>query len=405
MPQIYWIIAIIIMSENVVNPDDEVLVTGGTGYIASHCVDQLLKFGYKKVRCSVRDPEGEKSKDLLGAFKEQIDAGAQITLVKGNLKSAEGWDEAVKGCTFVLHTASPVGDFHTAKNKAAQDQLVEDAVNGVKYVLEAAKSSGTVKRVVLTSSLAAIFWDDLKHPPHERHGVHVYTEEDWTDTEGFFFKGDGYTRSKTSAEKFAWECVEGSSVELAVINPVYVLGPALCASAVSPSLFLIDMPMLGKLPRVVDIAFPCVDVRDVGKAHVEAMVRKEAAGKRFLLHNRNMMWPEIIEDLRKDYESKGYKLPKTKLGSCLVSCFACIGGKGGKEFKAMIGVEPKFSNKQATEILGLSPYVDMKQSVRESVESFIKYDRVAEMQGKKVAQYTATGPKPVPKGGQVAPAK
>ncbi|WP_066366594.1 SDR family oxidoreductase [Herbidospora mongoliensis] len=238
-----------------------VLVTGGSGFIAGHCVLQLLDQGYL-VRTTVRSLARE------SAVRAVLTDSGALSFVEADLMSDEGWAEAVSGCDYVLHVASPVhlGDVHD------ENDLIAPAREGTLRVLRAARDAG-VKRVVLTSAFHAVGWG---HPPTD----HTFTEEDWSVLDGPGI--DAYGRSKTLAERAAWDFVaaEGASPELATILPVAVMGPVM-GPEISGANHIIRRLLDGQpLPNMW---IPIVDVRDVANAHILAMTEPEAAGQRFLL--------------------------------------------------------------------------------------------------------------------------
>ncbi|GAB1820068.1 SDR family oxidoreductase [Herbidospora sp. RD11066] len=232
-----------------------VLVTGGSGFIAGHCILRLLDQGYL-VRTTVRSPTRTSSDS------------EDLTFVTADLLSDEGWPEAVSGCDYVLHVASPV---HLGEITDEND-LIAPAVDGTLRVLRAARDAG-VKRVVLTSAFHAVGWG---HPPTD----HTFTEDDWSDLDGPGI--DAYGKSKTLAERVAWDfmATEGGSMELVTLLPVAVMGPML-GSEVSGANRILQRLRDG-LP-VPNMWIPIVDVRDVATAHVLAMTTADAAGERFLL--------------------------------------------------------------------------------------------------------------------------
>ncbi len=189
---------------------ESVLVTGGSGFIGSHCILDLLRAGYR-VRTTVRSPDREATvRELLGA-----ESAGQLSFATADLTSDAGWGEAVSGCDFVLHVASP---FPLGAPKH-EDDLIVPAREGALRVLAAARDA-QVKRVVMTSSFAAIGYGG---PIPDR----PFTEEDWTDPDGEDV--GAYPKSKTLAERAAWDFVaaEGRGLELSVVNPVGVFGPVL----------------------------------------------------------------------------------------------------------------------------------------------------------------------------------
>ncbi|MFN3463723.1 MAG: SDR family oxidoreductase [Terricaulis sp.] len=225
-----------------------VLVTGGTGFVGAHCIVQLLQKGYR-VRTTVRSlaREGE----VRAMVREGgVEAGDSLSFATADLMKDDGWADAVSGCTYVLHVASP---FPPAAPKH-EDELIIPARDGALRVLKAARDAG-VKRVVLTSSFAAIGYG-------QKVGKKPYTEENWTDPNGDDVRA--YVKSKTIAEKAAWDFIanEGGSLELSVVNPVGVFGPVL-GPDYSTSILLVQRLMDGALPGVPRLYFGAVDVRDV----------------------------------------------------------------------------------------------------------------------------------------------
>lgn len=233
-----------------------VLVTGGSGFIAGHCILQLLDQGYD-VRTTVRSLS--RTPDFAG-----------VGFAEADLLGDDGWAEAVRGCDHVLHVASPVAPGRVEN----EDDLIVPAREGTLRVLRAARDAG-VGRVVLTSAFHAVGWG---HP----HDDHVFTERDWTVLDG---PGtDAYGRSKTLAERAAWDFVaaEGGSTELVTILPVAVMGPVLGAQ-ISGANQIVRRMLDGQMPALLDLWFPIVDVRDVASAHVAALTADGAAGQRFLV--------------------------------------------------------------------------------------------------------------------------
>ena len=244
-----------------------VLVTGGSGFIAMHCTLKLLAAGYRvrnTVRSLAREAEVRATLKAAGT-----DAGDRLAFVAADLTADAGWAEAAAGCDFVLHVASPF----PVNVPRHEDELIVPAREGALRLLRAARGAN-VKRVVLTSSFAAIGYG---HPLVTR----PFTEHDWSQPEG---EGvSAYAKSKTLAERAAWDFMarEGGDMELAVVNPVGVFGPVLGADF-STSIEIVKRMMDGALPAVPKITFGVVDVRDVADLHLMAMTNPEAAGERFL---------------------------------------------------------------------------------------------------------------------------
>ena len=241
------------------------LVTGGSGYLATHLVAALLRDG-RRVRTTVRSTAREA--DLRAAVRRGGADDAALEVVAADLMSDDGWAAAVAGCAEVHHVATPF----PVTQPADPDELIVPAREGTLRVLRAAREAGA-RRVVLTSSFAAIGY--TPKPDAD------YTEDDWTDpdTPGLA----PYPRSKTVAERAAWDLMErdAGGTELVVVNPTFILGPTLTAELRS-SMTLLKMMLEGTMEAVPRQRFGIVDVRDVADAHLRAMAVPEAAGRRFL---------------------------------------------------------------------------------------------------------------------------
>lgn len=256
------------MSESSSPARGTVLVTGGSGFIAGHCVLALVDAGYS-VRTTVRSlsREAEVRETLAAAgLRDQ----SRLSFVAADLMDDAGWGAAMEGVDGVLHVASPVMPGHVKD----EDEVIRPAKEGTVRVLRAAHEAG-VRRVVLTSAFHAVAWG---HP----HDEHVFTEEDWTVLHGPGV--DAYGRAKTLAEQAAWEYVrgEGSSLELVTMLPTAVMGPVM-GGKVTGSNNVIRMLLSGSVPMTPRIFLPVVDVHDVAAAHVLALESPEAAGERFIL--------------------------------------------------------------------------------------------------------------------------
>ncbi|MBB6271780.1 dihydroflavonol-4-reductase [Pedobacter cryoconitis] len=262
-----------------------VLVTGGTGFIGLYCILQLLKEGYT-VKTTLRSlTRKDEVNNLLS--KAGINSLEKLSFVEADLTKDHNWDEAVKDCTYVLHVASPF----PASDPVDADELIIPARDGALRVLKAARGAG-VKRVVLTSSFAAIGYSkDIKD--------HVFTELDWTDPE---LSDNAYVKSKSIAEKAAWDFInsEGGDLELTVINPVGVFGPAL-GKDYSTSIGMVKAIIDGHLTETPPFTFGVADVRDVADIHIIAMTSSKAAGERFLATSTGAMsLYDVAELIRKE---------------------------------------------------------------------------------------------------------
>jgi nucleoside-diphosphate-sugar epimerase len=275
------------------------LVTGASGYIAGHCVRELLEHGYR-VRGTVRSLADPRKTEHLERLATQT--GGSLELVEADLSADRGWREAVAGCTYVLHVASP---FPAAVPKDEME-LIRPAVDGTKRVLEACAVAGTVKRVVMTSSVAAVAFGHT-----DGHDT-VRTEADWSKVENC----EAYQKSKTLAERAAWEFVSAlppeRRFELAVVNPGFVLGPLLNADA-GTSCELIRKLMVREMPACPEIGFAPVDVRDVALAHRLAMERPEAAGNRYICAGNHLWVQDMAKILAAEFNPRGYRVPTGRL--------------------------------------------------------------------------------------------
>ena len=247
--------------------EDLVLVTGGTGFVGAHCIDQLLRAGYR-VRTTVRSlkREADVRAMLNVAGSPRQDA---LSFIAADLSADPGWTEAVQGCRFVLHVASPF----PGKAPKHEDELIVPARDGTLRVLRAAREA-RVERVVLTSSFVAIGYG-------QKPRTAPFDERDWTNLNGPGLTA--YAKSKTIAERAACEFIasEGNGLELSVINPVGIFGPAL-GPDYATSVEIVQRFLDGAVPICPHISFGGVDVRDVADLHLRAMISPAAKGERFL---------------------------------------------------------------------------------------------------------------------------
>ena len=329
--------------------DQLVLVTGGSGFIGAHCIKRLHEDGHR-VRTTVRSLSREQEvRDTVG--------DGPLEVVAADLTADDGWAEAVAGCEYVLHVASP---FPLAQPKH-EDDLIVPARDGALRVLRAARDAGA-KRVVLTSSFAAIGYG---------HGDadEVYDETSWTDVDGGGVSA--YAKSKTVAERAAWDFVEqeGGSLELAVVNPVAVLGPLLSPDA-STSIELVKRLVDGSMPGTPKVAYGLVDVRDVADLHVRAMTAPEAAGERFLALGEDFRWiSEMGEWLREAFPDRAKKIPKRQLPSPLVRLASVFDGSL-RQLTPELGVRKRATNEKARSRLGWAPRGD-REAVVATAESLL----------------------------------
>lgn len=270
-----------------------VLITGSSGYIAKHTVQRFLNAGYN-VRGSVRRLErGDEVRAAVQAgLHPGVDVDSALEFVALDLGSDEGWTEALEGVDVLVHTASP---FPIAQPDN-EDELIRPAVDGTLRALRAAHTNG-VNRVILTSSAAAIY----SGIPARPNGS--FNEDDWSDSNSPTISA--YAKSKTIAERAAWEFVENESpdMQLTTINPVFVLGAPLDHNYGS-SINLIERIVRAKDPAVPEIGFSIVDVGDIAEMHLRAAQRPETAGERIAGATRGMWFREIAEVVKAAYPDR-----------------------------------------------------------------------------------------------------
>ena len=316
-------------------PDDLVLLTGISGFIAKHVALELLAAGYR-VRGTVRSPgKIEPVRETLAG--QGADVG-RLEFAVADLTDDDGWRGAAAGCRFVVHTASPF----PATSSRDKRRLVPVARGGTLRVVEAAKAADA-ERIVLTSSVAAITYG------HPLRGERPFTEADWSDVESPAISD--YAVSKTEAERAAWEAVRAGDPELVAVNPAFVLGPLLDDDA-GTSAAIVRTMMKGRMPAVPDIAFGIVDVRDVARAHLEAMRRPESAGRRFILSAGALGLMEIGEAIASAEPAYARRTPRFVLPDFVVRAVALLAPQA-RAAVPELGQRKRLDASVAADVLGL----------------------------------------------------
>ncbi|HKB51236.1 MAG TPA: NAD-dependent epimerase/dehydratase family protein [Solirubrobacterales bacterium] len=314
-----------------------VLVTGGSGFLGGWCVVELLRRGYR-VRTTVRDLSREA--EVRAAIGPQVDAKDRLTVLAADLRSDDGWEQAVEGCDYVLHVASP---FPAAQPKDP-DELIVPAREGTLRVLKAALDVD-VDRVVVTSSVAAVTGGakPVSGP---------LTERDWSDPNNL--KMTPYARSKTIAERAAWDFMreQGATEKLATVNPGAIIGPVLSDDR-SYSLQAIER-LLGGMPGLPRIGFSFVDVRDVADLQMKAMTAPEAGGERFIATAEFLWMSEVAAVLRDRLGEAAAKVPKRGVPDLLVRAMS-IFDPGIRSIVGQLGRKTELSSEKAKDRLGWSP--------------------------------------------------
>jgi nucleoside-diphosphate-sugar epimerase len=336
------------------NHTTTVLVTGASGFIAMHCVLQLLQAGYR-VRGTLRSPAREEK--LRATFAQHTTAGDRLEFVTADLLSDDGWAAAVAGCRYVLHVASPTA------NPKDENEAIIPARDGTLRVLQAAANAG-VRRVVLTSSIAAIVQG---HDSLDR----TFTEDDWSNADAPI---GAYGKSKTLAERAAWDFVEKlppeQGMELTSINPSYVLGPLLDDDE-PDSAAIVGKLIRREVPGCPRFGFTLVDVRDVASAHLLAMTSPQAAGKRFICYAEFFWMRDIALVLEKHLAPRGYRIPTRPLPNIIVRLFAPFDAEV-RRLLPNIGQRVKVSSERLQTTLDWRPR-PVEQAITDTADTIIAY--------------------------------
>jgi dihydroflavonol-4-reductase len=331
-----------------------VLVTGGSGYIASFCIAQLLREGWA-VRTTIRSLAREP--DIRATIGKIAAIGDQLTVLAADLNADAGWAEAVRGCDYVQHVASPL----PTSNPKDDDVLVRPARDGALRVMRAAKAAG-VKRVVMTASTACITYG---------HGSYdtPKTEADWSD-ETNRADTSAYERSKTIAERAvrAWFKQEGAPLELVTVHPGAVLGPVL-GSDFSASIEIVKKLMDGSVPGIPRFGFPLVDVRDIADLHYRAMLADGVAGERFIGANDFWWMSQVAAVLKSRLGAKARKVPTRGIPDFVVRISAMF-DPVVRDRLFELGKSRPVSHAHASAILGWSPRPN-EEAVLATAESLI----------------------------------
>ncbi|MET3960620.1 nucleoside-diphosphate-sugar epimerase [Marmoricola sp. OAE513] len=336
-----------------IDPTKPVLVTGGSGYVASWVVRYLLEDGYT-VRATVRDPKKPKGLEHLHALSEAHPG--RLTLHRAELLEPGSYTGAMTGCELVIHTASP---FLLGKVRDPEKQLIRPAVDGTRNVLDSVNELDTVKRVVLTSSVVAIYGDSA-----DMRGKDQFTEDDWNTTSTATHQE--YSYSKTVAERDAWEYAGAQDRwDLVTIHPGLVLGPALTKVSKSGSMATMnhftDFSLATGAPA---LQLGVVDVRDVARAHIAAGFTPSAHG-RYITNSETMSMLGIGQVLRENF---GYRpsFPLFEAPKALIRLAAPVAGLTRKYVDLNVGYPLRFDNSRTVAELG----IDFRPAADSVVEHF-----------------------------------
>ena len=354
-------------------PDDDVpiaLVTGASGYLGSHIIKQLLEQGRFRVRGTVRSLENEiKVKPIREIVSEPR---YPLRLIEADLLNADCWKEAVRRCSYVFHVASPI----TIANPKHPDIIIKPAVEGTTNVLKACSETGTVKRVVLTSSTVSVI--AMTGDPNKPKD-YVYTEADW----GNDATSTTYVKSKVRAEKAAWKLVKeldaSKQLELVTICPGFLNGPLFSPSHKEGSLAFTIQILTGKMSRVPDVYFLLTDVRDCAAAHIAALEKPEAAGNRYLVFTENVAIKAMAQVLADEFKPQGYKVSTKGMPKAAMWAAKFV-NSGAKLMYPMIGKQVTLSNEKLKGELGITPR-PTKETLIDAAYSLIEMGVVPKKSG------------------------
>lgn len=337
----------------------KVLVTGISGFIAKHVALQLLQAGHDVVG-TVRDTaKADPVKETL------VRHGAdhtKISFVEADLTGDKGWAEAVAGCDYVQHLASPF----PMEQPRDREALVPAAKEGVLRVTNAALDAD-VKRIVVTSSLAAVMY----HPKFK--GDFEAGPDDWTDPEWKAISP--YIVSKTRAELALWELLDQRNArdKTTVINPGLVLGPAL-DSRIGTSLAVVELLLKATYPASPPICYPTVDVRDLAALHVAAMDSPNTSGLRLLAAADTLSMKEIALILKDAFPAFERKIPTGELPAWLVKFMANF-DRSIRSVTSDLGRRRNARTAYVTEKTGIA-FRPAREAVIAAAESLIEFSVV-----------------------------
>jgi len=332
-----------------------VLVTGGSGFVGSHVILQLLNAGWV-VRATIRSRQREPSVRTM--LKDAgADPGDRLSFFAADLERDDGWPEAVNGCDYVIHVASPM----PAAAPRSEDDLIRPARDGVLRVLAAARDA-RVKRVIMTSSCGAVYYG---HPPQAA----AFDETSWTNVDG---QMSAYVRSKAIAERAAWDFMasEGGSLELSTVNPAGIFGPILGADF-SSSIELVTRLLRG-MPGCPRLYFGIVDVRDVADLHIRAMTHPAAKGERFIAASGDIMsMLAIARLLRERFGEAARKVPTRELPNWLVRS-AALFDRTIRPLVPLLDNTRRATSAKAERVLGWRPRPP-EEAIVATAESLIRF--------------------------------
>jgi nucleoside-diphosphate-sugar epimerase len=336
-----------------------VLVTGGSGYLASWIIKMLLEEGIN-VNATVRDPSSVQKVEHLKVLAKA--SNGQLNLFKSDLMDNGSFDEPMQDCELVIHTASP---FFVTEIKNPKDELIRPAKEGTRNVLESAKRNSTVKRIVLTSSVVAIYGDNVDI---ELVKSGIFSEKEWNVTSSA--EHQPYAYSKTIAEKEAWAIAkEQDQWDLLTINPGWILGPSVSKRTDSMSISTMIEFGDGTYKSGVPELWTCiVDVRDVATAHIKAGFTSGASGRHIIVSKEATLL-DIANVLRK-YFGDDYPFPRRQAPKILFWLVAPMFDRTRKYVSKNVGIRIKFDNSYSKKDLNMS-YISIEQTIKEHFQQIL----------------------------------
>ena len=347
-----------------------VLVTGVSGFIGSHIAHKLLTDGHVRVRGTVRSLT---NKEKVKPLQELVpDAKYPLEIVEAQLDNPDCWKEAVQGCSYVYHVASPV----PLELPRDENEVIKPAVEGTLSVFKACAECGSIKRIVLTSSIVAVYGEATNN-----NIDHVFTEKDWSNVD----EVEAYCKSKHLAEKAAWDFIDNlepdNKIELVVCNPGLVIGPIVSPTSRNATSLALVQTILGRTyPFLLDLSFPIVDVRDVAAAHIAGMDKPHAAGNRYILYSGQSLFCKDVSDiLAAEFGPQGYNIPTRVLPKACVWVLSLISGVV-QRFYPQLGLMPKTSNDKMKSELEIEPH-DIRKTVIDTAYSLIEHGVIPKTSG------------------------
>jgi len=338
------------MSSDFLTP---ILVTGANGFIGSHVVKTLLERGYT-VRGTVRPFT---KKDSYKNLYELTNDPKKLHLVEADIMDPKAWEDAVKGCKYVIHTACP----NLSYDPSNEDVLIKPAVEGTLNVLNAGLQGGITKSVI-TSSIGTMWLGNHKKE---------ISEQDWLDES----KCDSFHKSKALAERAIWNfwSKNKENMEVVIINPGFTVGPVLTKSK-SASIEMILKLITGKVPALPNFSFAMADVKDVAEAHVNALFAQNSNGKRYLIASQTSTFEKIASVIRAEFQPYGYNIPSKTISTQYFKYIAWF-DSGARKTMPYLDKDMKFNNSLSIKDLGLK-YRSPEQALIEMCYSMIDLNMI-----------------------------